>query len=224
MQRTSQRRFSGSTGSTGSTVRQVLRATIRRMRREIALARQVTTWTAALAIAVLFTLVTTPLTAQQGTAAPLFKVDPNWPLEMPNHWIMGAVTGVFVDARQHVWVTHLPETLTEEELYEEQKPPMGTCCKAAPPVLEFDQLGKLVQGWGQGIDDRLFHLAARPARHLRRSPRQRLGRQLQPAPRDEVHAGRQAPAHAWPVREDQRQRRHHAAWRPLGHLGGPEDQ
>ena len=27
---------------------------------------------------------------------------------------------------------------------------MGTCCKAAPPVLEFDQQGKLVQGWGQG--------------------------------------------------------------------------
>jgi DNA-binding beta-propeller fold protein YncE len=82
--------------------------------------------------------------------APAFKVDPSWPQEMPNHWLMGAVTGVFVDAKQHVWVTHLPETLTEEELYEEQKPPMGTCCKAAPPVLEFDQQGKLVQGWGQG--------------------------------------------------------------------------
>ncbi|MDO8680661.1 MAG: hypothetical protein Q7R30_19260 [Acidobacteriota bacterium] len=84
------------------------------------------------------------------TAVPVFKVDPSWPLDMPNHWIMGAVTGVFVDGRQHVWVTHLPETLTEEELYEEQKPPMGTCCKPAPPVLEFDQQGKLVQGWGQG--------------------------------------------------------------------------
>src|SRR5882672_7720980 len=52
-------------------------------------------------------------------AAPAFKVDPSWPLEMPNHWIMGAVTGVFVDAKQHIWVTHLPEVLTEEELYEE---------------------------------------------------------------------------------------------------------
>ena len=99
---------------------------------------------------------------QAKPAAPTFKVDPNWPQEMPNHWIMGAVTGVFVDAKQHVWVTHLPETLTEEELYEEPwkaggvdpakpKPvPLGTCCKAAPPVLEFDQQGKLVQGWGQG--------------------------------------------------------------------------
>jgi sugar lactone lactonase YvrE len=103
--------------------------------------------------------------AEQATPranAPAFKVDPTWPQEMPNHWIMGAVTGVFVDAKQHVWVTHLPETLTEEELYEEPwnvagldpaKPKpvqLATCCKAAPPVLEFDPQGKLVQGWGQG--------------------------------------------------------------------------
>ena len=111
-------------------------------------------------------------------AVPVFKVDPSWPLEMPNHWIMGAVTGVFVDAKQHIWVTHLPEVLTEEELYEEpwnvvtpptpgrggaapaaasapkEKPvKIGTCCKAAPPVLEFDQQGKLIQGWGQGSYD-----------------------------------------------------------------------
>jgi len=119
--------------------------------------------------------------AKTTAAAPTFKVDPTWPLEMPNHWIMGAVTGVFVDAKQHVWVTHLPEVLTEEELYEEpwnvvtppapaggrggaagaaapaapkEKPvQIGTCCKAAPPVLEFDQQGKLVQGWGQGSYD-----------------------------------------------------------------------
>jgi sugar lactone lactonase YvrE len=96
-------------------------------------------------------------------SAPTFKVDPNWPQEMPDHWIMGAVTGVFVDSKQHVWVAHLPETLTEEELYEEPwkvgagveagKPKpvqLATCCKAAPPILEFDQQGKLVQGWGQG--------------------------------------------------------------------------
>ena len=46
---------------------------------------------------------------------PAFKVDPTWPLELPNKWILGSVTGVFVDAKQHVWITHLPETLTEEE-------------------------------------------------------------------------------------------------------------
>jgi DNA-binding beta-propeller fold protein YncE len=85
---------------------------------------------------------------------PTFKVDPGWPLELPNKWILGSVTGVFVDSRQHVWVTHLPETLTEEETSVEQKPPIGSCCVAAPPVLEFDAQGKLVQGWGQGsVDD-----------------------------------------------------------------------
>lgn len=86
--------------------------------------------------------------AQAPAAAPRFQVDPSWPLELPNNWILGSVTGVFVDARSHVWVTHLPETLTEEELYQMQKPPMGTCCAPAPVVLEFDEKGKLVQGWG----------------------------------------------------------------------------
>jgi DNA-binding beta-propeller fold protein YncE len=98
-----------------------------------------------------------PLAAQTAPATPravpTFKVDPAWPLEMPNKWIMGAVTGVFVDAKQHVWVTHLPETLTEEETATQQTPPIGTCCAAAPPVLEFDARGKLVQGWGQGSMD-----------------------------------------------------------------------
>ena len=96
------------------------------------------------------------LASQSSPAArgvPSFKVDPSWPQEMPNKWILGAVTGVFVDAKQHVWVTHLPETLTEEETSVEQKPPIGTCCVAAPSVVEFDQQGKVVQGWGQGSKD-----------------------------------------------------------------------
>ena len=95
-----------------------------------------------------------PSTPGVADAPPTFKVDPSWPLEMPNKWILGAVTGVFVDAKQHVWVTHLPETLTEEETSVEQKPPIGTCCVAAPPVIEFDAQGKVVQGWGRGpMDD-----------------------------------------------------------------------
>src|SRR6478736_389835 len=72
-------------------------------------------------LAALVTFTGQPSAEQAKPAAnvPTFKVDPTWPQEMPNHWIMGAVTGVFVDAKQHVWVTHLPEVLTEEELYEE---------------------------------------------------------------------------------------------------------
>src|SRR3982751_2918283 len=71
------------------------------------------------ALILLFTAVHPTAEQSKGAKPPTFKVDPTWPLEMPNHWIMGAVTGVFVDAKQHIWVTHLPEVLTEEELYEE---------------------------------------------------------------------------------------------------------
>ena len=79
---------------------------------------------------------------------PSFTVDPSWPVEMPNDWIMGSVTAVFVDARDHVWVTHLPETLTPEETSAVQDPPIGTCCRPAPVVIEFDSDGNVVQGWG----------------------------------------------------------------------------
>ena len=67
---------------------------------------------------------------------------------MPNSWILGAVTAVFVDAKDHVWVTHLPETLTPEETALVQEPPIGTCCAPAPVVIEFDPEGNVVQGWG----------------------------------------------------------------------------
>lgn len=108
-----------------------------------------------LSLTILLTVLVGGIGSQRDTAnaqaqppTPRFQVDPSWPLELPNNWILGSVTGVFVDAKQHVWVSHLPETLTEEELYEMQTPPMGTCCRPAPVVLEFDPQGKLVQGWG----------------------------------------------------------------------------
>ena len=85
-------------------------------------------------------------TSQSGP--PVFQVDPSWPREMPNAWILGAVTAVFVDAKDHVWVTHLPETLTPEETALVQDPPIGTCCAPAPVVIEFDPEGNVVQGWG----------------------------------------------------------------------------
>lgn len=81
-------------------------------------------------------------------AVPSFEVDPGWPREMPDLWIMGSITGVFVDARDHVWVTHIPESLTPEETSAVQDPPIGTCCVPAPVVVEFDPEGNVVQGWG----------------------------------------------------------------------------
>jgi len=84
---------------------------------------------------------------------PTFTVDPSWPQEMPDLWIMGSVTGVFVDDRGHVWVTHLPETLTDEEISAVTDPPIGDCCVPAPAVVEFDAEGRVVQGWGDPDDD-----------------------------------------------------------------------
>lgn len=80
--------------------------------------------------------------------APMFRVDPAWPREMPNMWILGAITSVFVDAQDHIWVTHLNETLTPEETGAVQDPPIGTCCVPAPVVIEFDAEGEVVQAWG----------------------------------------------------------------------------
>ena len=84
---------------------------------------------------------------------PTFQVDPSWPPDMAGDWILGAVTAVFVDDRDHVWIAHLPETLTPEETAAVQDPPIGTCCVPAPTVVELDTEGRVVQGWGDPADD-----------------------------------------------------------------------
>jgi DNA-binding beta-propeller fold protein YncE len=80
--------------------------------------------------------------------APRFEVDPLWPKPLPNNWRMGMTIGVSVDAQDHVWIIHRPDTLAPKEHYADANPPGATCCKAAPPVLEFDQAGNLIGHWG----------------------------------------------------------------------------
>jgi DNA-binding beta-propeller fold protein YncE len=84
---------------------------------------------------------------------PMFTVDPTWPRPLPNDWIIGSVTGVFVDARDHVWVTHLIESLTDEEVAASLDPPIASCCLPAPSVIEFDPDGNVVQAWGDPSQD-----------------------------------------------------------------------
>ncbi len=79
-------------------------------------------------------------TAQRGENIPRFEVDPLWPNQLPNQWIIGAVAGVAVDSRDHVWIVHRPSTLQPNELRSEWV--------AAPPVLEFDPAGNVVAAWG----------------------------------------------------------------------------
>src|SRR5215472_10309015 len=80
--------------------------------------------------------------------APRFEVDPFWPKPLPNHWIMGNVVGVAVDAQDHIWIVHRPGSLERMETYAAQNPPASDCCAPAPPVLEFDQAGNLIGHWG----------------------------------------------------------------------------
>ena len=79
---------------------------------------------------------------------PRFEVDASWPKTLPNKWIMGQAAGVAVDAQDHVWVVQRPKTLTDDEKAASFDPPRTKCCVPAPPVLEFDQDGNLVQAWG----------------------------------------------------------------------------
>jgi hypothetical protein len=86
--------------------------------------------------------------AQTTVQAPRFEVDPFWPKPLPNGWMLGMTIGVAVDSRDHVWIVHRGDTLSPLEAAAEQKPPTASCCRTAPPVLEFDAAGNLVSHWG----------------------------------------------------------------------------
>jgi DNA-binding beta-propeller fold protein YncE len=81
------------------------------------------------------------ISAAQGAGhVPTYRVDPAWPKPLPNRWLVGAVAGVAVDNKDHVWIVHRPGTLQPNET--------RSIWRAAPPVLEFDPEGNLVQSWG----------------------------------------------------------------------------
>ncbi len=104
---------------------------------------------------------------------PNFVVDPSWPQQLPNNWLLGQIGGLYVDVHDHVWVYNRPRTLATEEAGLEgaipgakgdngepvngmgqARPwgPVADCCKIAPAVLEFDVDGKLLRAWGGPSD------------------------------------------------------------------------
>ena len=66
---------------------------------------------------------------------PRLQVDPAWPKPLPHHWTLGEVSGVATDARDHVWIIQRPRSVPRPHT-------------PAPPVIEFDPEGNVVQAWG----------------------------------------------------------------------------
>jgi DNA-binding beta-propeller fold protein YncE len=101
-------------------------------------------WKAIVLVAVFILSPTVAVTANQvpkpaarsRQSVPMFRVDPTWE-KLPRKWVLGQVSAVCVDADNHIWVLHRPSTAKLES---------GRA--AAPPVLEFDSEGSLMQAWG----------------------------------------------------------------------------
>ena len=92
------------------------------------------------------------VSAAQGPRAPGFTVDPFWPKPLQNHWILGSVTGVAVDARDHLWVVHrgAASLNARTEIGLAANPPSAEwCCLPAPVVLRFDPSGQVVGHWAK---------------------------------------------------------------------------
>ena len=89
-------------------------------------------------------------TGSEGPLVPMFEVDPLWPKNLPNHWLMGPTVGVDVDSNDTIWLVHrdTPDQFDGTEVGLSQDPPLSECCRPGPPVLAFDQEGSLVYSWG----------------------------------------------------------------------------
>ncbi len=74
--------------------------------------------------------------AGQTAVAPTYRVDAAWP-KLPDGQVMGPVAWVSAGANGHVWVLHRPGLVAPEQK-----------AHVAPPVLEFDERGAFVKGWG----------------------------------------------------------------------------
>jgi hypothetical protein len=85
---------------------------------------------------------------QAGLGAPRFEADTAWPRDLPAHWVLGPGTGVHVDDRDHAWILHRPERISPEDMEAAFDPSISDCCVPAPPLMELDPEGNLVQAWG----------------------------------------------------------------------------
>lgn len=75
-----------------------------------------------------------------------FKVDPYWPQPLPNNWLMGQVSGIAVDSKDHIWVIHRPKSLGSDESMPNLLP-SHLPYSPAPSIMVFDCSGNLIETW-----------------------------------------------------------------------------
>jgi DNA-binding beta-propeller fold protein YncE len=98
-------------------------------------------------VALLIGLISVSCALGAERAAPKYEVDPFWPQELPNKWVLGQIRGVATDRNGHIWV--LNEGVPSDDRAAARNPPQAECCVPAPSVVEFDPAGKLVSAWGK---------------------------------------------------------------------------
>ncbi len=76
--------------------------------------------------------------AQAQGSGPQYQVDRSWPKPLPDRWVLGGLGGVCVDNQDHVFLLNRQDVL-EGELNAGHR---------APPVIEIDSAGNLVNSWG----------------------------------------------------------------------------
>src|SRR5580704_11593983 len=72
----------------------------------------------------------------QTREVPVFEPDPSWP-KLPSKYVWGQVSSVSIDDQGNAWILQRPSTVRADQK-----------AMAAPPVLEFDEAGNFIQGWG----------------------------------------------------------------------------
>jgi len=93
------------------------------------------------------------IAASNDVMAPAFLVDPLWPKPLPNHWITGNTIGVDVDDRDHIFTVHRnTENMFGGRTEIGLALGVAECCTPAPPILEYDIEGNLINAWGGPVE------------------------------------------------------------------------
>ena len=88
--------------------------------------------------AVISTSWTASIVRAQSATAPKYEVDLTWPKPFPDGWVIGGLSGVCVDANDHVLILHR-QNVPESEL---------AAGRVAPPIIELDPAGNVIHSWG----------------------------------------------------------------------------